>query len=300
MESSKNITRKKFTINLKEDGKNDADNSRKELQSNRNLHTTYKIQAKTNQKKNIKLARNSKSQKNLIHPTKKYLNDYEKNSLNYEKAIKMDNRTYFQYYCSLIKTKHLILSIFLPKNDYNLISIKISLLVFAFSLFFMINTIFFTDATMKNIEEDFGKYDILYHIPQIIYSTLISIVINIILKNLSLSQKKFLILKQEKDANIAKRKSKQVLKNLEITLTIFFIVGSLLIIFFWYFISCFCAVYVNTQIILIEDTFLSFCLSLIYPFFWNLIPGIFRIPALKDGEKNKKCLYQFSMFISKI
>ena len=71
-------------------------------------------------------------------------------------------------------------------------------------------------------------------------------------------------------------------------------------LFFWYFISCFCAVYYNTQIILIKSTFLSFGLSMIYPIGINLIPGIFRIPELRAEKKDKKCLYSFSQYVALI
>ena len=71
-------------------------------------------------------------------------------------------------------------------------------------------------------------------------------------------------------------------------------------LFFWYFISCFCSVYKNTQIILIKDTLISFGLSMLYPFGLNLLPGLFRIPALKDINKNKKYLYKLSGFVALI
>ena len=70
--------------------------------------------------------------------------------------------------------------------------------------------------------------------------------------------------------------------------------------FFWYFISCFCAVYINTQIILIEDSIISFGLSMAYPFALNFIPGIFRIPALRAKNKDKECLYKISAVIALI
>ena len=69
-------------------------------------------------------------------------------------------------------------------------------------------------------------------------------------------------------------------------------------LFFWYFISCFCAVYKNTQIILINDTLLSFGLSMLYPFGLNTLPGIFRIPALKAVNKNKKYLFRISGLVA--
>ena len=71
-------------------------------------------------------------------------------------------------------------------------------------------------------------------------------------------------------------------------------------IFFWYFIVCFCAVYKNTQMILIKDTLISFALTMVYPFGLNLLPGMFRIPALRAQKKDKKCLYNVSSIIALI
>ena len=47
------------------------------------------------------------------------------------------------------------------------------------------------------------------------------------------------------------------------------------------------AIYTNTQLHLIEDTLISFGLSLLYPFGFCLLPEIFRIPALLN-KKSKK------------
>jgi len=71
-------------------------------------------------------------------------------------------------------------------------------------------------------------------------------------------------------------------------------------IFFWYFISCFGAVYKNTQTTLIKDTLISFALSMVYPFDLNLFPGFFRIPALRAKDKNTKELYILSGYIALI
>ena len=228
------------------------------------------------------------------------LNDEELNNLEYEIALMLDKRTFFQYYYSLLKKKQLILFAFYPSNDYNLISVKISLFLLSFSLYFTINGFFFSDATMNKINEDNGEYNFLFQIPQILYSTLVSAVINMILKTLSLSEKQILMIKSEKDYLISQMKSNKIKTCLKIKLISFFILSFILMIFFWYFISSFCAVYKNTQIILIEDTLVSFALSMIYPFGLNLLPGIFRIPALKSVKKDKKCLYKTSKLIALI
>ena len=42
---------------------------------------------------------------------------------------------------------------------------------------------------------------------------------------------------------------------------------------------------------------MSYGLSMIYPFLIYLIPGIFRIPALRAKNKNKETLYKFSKIL---
>jgi hypothetical protein len=159
---------------------------------------------------------------------------------------------------------------------------------------------FFSDSTMNKVNEDKGAFNILFQIPQILYSSLISTIINMILKQLSLSERQILSIKKEQNFKVAQKNSNKIKAYLKIKLAIFFTLSILLIIFFWYFISCFCAVYKNTQMILIKDTLISFGLSMLYPFGLNLIPGMFRIPALRAAKKDKKTLYKFSGLVALI
>ena len=121
-----------------------------------------------------------------------------------------------------------------------------------------------------------------------------------LLKNLSLSEKDILKIKHEQSIKSTVIKSKKIEKCIKIKFFIFFIISLLLMIFFWYFISCFCAVYYNTQVILFKDTLISFGLSMLYPLGINLLPGFFRIPALRAKKKDKKCLYSFAQILSLI
>ena len=228
------------------------------------------------------------------------LNDEELNSLKYNMAIIMDQRTYFQYYWSLLKTKHIILFTFFHFNDYNLLSIKLALFLFAFSLYLTINAFFFTDKTMNRIYVDNGKYNLLYQIPQIIYSFLISTVINLLLKTLSLFEKDLLLIKKEPTQKLVHERSCEIKKRLKIKFIFFCIISLLLLFFFWYFITCFCAVYKNTQIILIKDTLVSYAITLLYPFALYLLPGVFRIPSLRAKNGDKKCLFDIGKIIAYI
>ena len=258
----------------------------------------YKSQKKDNIVINTKKTQNREINFKFIDY--KNLNDQELNTLEYEIALIYDKRTYFQYYCSLLKKKQLILFTFLPTNDYNLLTLKISLFLLSFSLYFTINGFFFSDETMHKIHEDNGAFDIIYQIPQILYSSIISAVINMILKLLSLSEKNILTLKQQNNINKCINYSKSIQRCINIKFSLFYLLSIFLLLFFWYFISCFCGVYTNTQNILIKDTLFSFALSMLYPFGLNLFPGFFRIPALRNKRGNKKCLYKISGLIALI
>ena len=153
---------------------------------------------------------------------------------------------------------------------------------------------------MHKINEDKGKFNFLWHISQIIYSAIICAIINTILKQLSLSEKRILEIKRDDNFIKANSNAKIIELFIRIKFIIFFIISILFLLFFWYFISCFCIVYNNTQILLIEDTLISFILSMIYPLGLNLIPGKFRLYALRACNKDKIYLYKFSLFVAYI
>ena len=229
--------------------------------------------------------------------SKPKLNDYELNSLSYEEALKYDKRTYMEYYLSLIRTKQLIIFSFFPTNDYNSKLIKICLFFFSFSLYYTVNALFFNDSTMHKIYKDKGAFDFLFQLPKILYSTIISAFIKKILTILSLTEKHIVEIKNEKTLELATDKMKKLIKCLTIKFSLFFIIDFLLLILFWYYISCFCAVYRNTQVYLIKNTITSFFTSLLYPFAFNIIPSLVRITALKNEKHNKACVYKISKIL---
>ena len=226
-------------------------------------------------------------------------NDDELNNLSYEKAIKFDKRTYLQYFISLLKTKHILIFLF-NSSDYNSRIIKIDLFFISFTIYYAVNALFFNDETMHKIYEDEGSFDFIYQIPQILYSTLISSIFKIILKILALSEKNILKIKQRNKIKDLENKSQNIWKCLYYKFILFFIISFIFLLFFLYYLSCFCAVFKNTQLHLIKDTIISFSLSLIYPIVLYLFPGMFRITSLRTIEKNLTLMYNFSKFLGMI
>ena len=222
-------------------------------------------------------------------------NDSELNLLEYEIALKLDKRTFFQFYKSLLRTKHLLLFAILPSNDYNSMVIKKCIFLFTFSFYYAINALFYTDSTFHTIYLEKGEYDFIYQLPKIIYSLLISFVINVIIKILSLSEKSILKFKRDETKQNTNKKMNELIESLKVRFVLFYIISNLFLFFFWFYLSCFCVVYKNTQLHLIKDTLISFSISLLYPMGLYLLPSIFRILALKVS--NSKCIYNFSKFI---
>ena len=293
-------------IKTSQDKKNYNTNSLIFINNEKNMHNNSPFRKAIITNNYIKESKNnndviSKSNKmEEVKPINYKYNDEELNSLDYHNAIKYDKRTYFQYYHSLLNIKHLLFFTFLNNNDYNIFIIKLALFIFSFSLYFSVNALFFVDKAMHNIYKSKGKLDLLSQIPHIFYSTIISSFITIVIKMLALSNKNMLKIKQINNNKKAMKESSILLGKLRIKFNLFFILSFILVLFFWYFISAFCAVYKNTQLILIENTLSSFGLSLLYPLGLNLIPGLLRIPALKSESQNQECLYKFSKIIGLI
>ena len=218
--------------------------------------------------------------------------DSELNNLPYEIAIKLDKRTYSEYYISLVKTKHPLFFSFWPAFDYNSRILKIFLFFFNFTLNFTVNALFFNDNTMHKIYIDEGSFNFIYNIPQILYSTIISAFVNGIINLLALSESNINLLRRNNNKKNIRTKAKDTIGILKIKFTFFFVINIALLVLFWFYLGCFCAVYKNTQIHLIKDTLISFGTSMIYPFGLFIIPGIFRIISLKG--KNKNIMYNFS------
>ena len=118
----------------------------------------------------------------------------------------------------------------------NSMSIKICLLFFTFALNIFVNSLFFTDDTMHKIKEDEGIFNFVYNLPITIYSTIISFIITTIINLFTFSEKVIPELKKDLENQ---QKFENLKKNLIIKFILFFVISFILLIIFWFYISCF-------------------------------------------------------------
>ena len=240
----------------------------------------------------IKNKNNNIKPDNIENNQKENLDNFELNNLEYDLAIKLDKRNFLETYLSILKREHLIFFTFLIRNDYNIVSIKFARFIFLLCTDMALNVFFFADETMHKMFLDYGKYNFIQQINQIIYSTLVSQLIELLLGYLSLTDKHFYEIKNLDNKN--KYKVFQIIKCIKIKLSFFFLFTFIMFFFYWYAISCFCSVYKNTQIAFIKDSISSFGLGLLYPFVLYLFPASLRIIALRASKFHLICLYKLS------
>ena len=256
------------------------------VDSNNNFKSFSKFES---QKKKIlnNLENNYQNKENSVS-----FNDYELNSLYYKQALQYDKRSFFQYYISLLRTKHPLLLSFCPLNDYNSRIVKISIFLLFFSIIYTINGFFFLDnSIIHKIYENGGKYNFEL---SILYSFILSHIFYLLIKYIFLSERNLTEIKYEKNADKVGDKIDNIKRCLAIKYFIFYVVGILLLMFCWYYLSSFGAVFQNTQVYLIKNTIISLSFSFIYPFIINIFPGLFRIMSLRDSNEDKILLYKIS------
>ena len=277
------------------DGKNKINDSKTKY-NNSNILITNKTNP-LNSKNKIKGDVNNQifNAIKINEKEKEQLDNYELNNLDYEQAKKLDKRSFIQIYWSLLKREHSIIFTFITKDDHNIIFVKYSRFIFLLCTDMAMNVFFFSDETMHKMFLDYGKYNFIQQIPQITYSTIISKLIEIILCYLSLTDKHYYQIKDCK--KISKSSMIGIIKCIRIKLAFFFGFTTLMFIFYWYLISCFCSVYQNTQIAFIKDSLLSFLLGNLIPFVIYLVSSLFRIFSLKSVKYKLECIYNFSNII---
>ena len=300
---NKKSIKKRNSVKIKEKNKkgfNSKINSSGKIPLKR---STIKNTILINQTNNItQIFKNKSYQKTNSYDAKlKPDTDYELNWLTYKEAIKYDKRSNCDYYGSLIKSKQLFIFTFCSFNDYNSGIIKKFMLFLSFALHYTTNALFFDESNLHQIYEDKGKFNITYQLPKILFSALIStFILRLILHFLVLTDKDILTVKSQQTLNMAINMKFQKLKYIKIKFAFFFILNFILLGLFWYYLTCFNAVYKNTQIYLIENTFISFGFSLFYPFIINIFPTMIRMCSIHSSNKNQAYCYKISQIIQLI
>ena len=216
---------------------------------------------------------------------------YDLTQLSFEEAIILDKRTFKQIYWDYLLQSQIILSHFYADLILELRYIKIILLVINCSIQFFFNCFFYTDEYISDVYHRNGVISFFSDLPKVIYSILISFIINTILKFLSYYKDDLIkIVFEENDLEMYWEKSKKILKNFYYRINIFIIIVFIFELFFWYYCTAFCAAYPNNQKLLIFSVFQDYIINLLLPFILCLFLSFLRQLSIQKKIKTLYCI----------
>jgi len=232
---------------------------------------------------------------------KNILDDFELNNLGFNDASTLDKRTCLRTYWSILLREHSALLTFLARNDYNLFYVKIERFFILFCVDMTMNGLFFVHESMHKKYSENQDLTFAQKIPQYLFTMLVSHALEVLLCFLGMTDTHVYEIK----ALPSKEKQKgekvlDILSKIRKKLVSFYCVTFILFLFFWYFISAFCAVYQNTQKIFLRDSMISFAVSLIDPFFIYGLTSLLRCISLTKLCRKKccgGCIYKISDLI---
>ena len=292
-----NYPPKKYSLNFFNNNLNLSKINNNNINKRNKKNVDTDLIDENNNNENIIKNKNDSSIQKIISKIKIVYTDYELNNFEYKYAILHDKRSFGEYYCSLIKEKNIILFSFCPRKDYNSIIIRSSIFSLSFSIYYAVNFAFFTDEILHKIYEDGGKYDVLYFLPEIIISFVISYYLTAIIKLIFLSERNIAKVRQQSSLSKAYYFSEKARKNLVIKYIIYFILGLGFLFLFWMLLSSFGAVYPNTQMFIFKNALISFAMALVYPFFIYIFPCALRMCSLNSSQKDNECVYKISKYL---
>ena len=191
--------------------------------------------------------------------------------------------------------KQLLIFTFYTYTDHNLRIVKIALFMLFLSFYFAFTALFFNDKIMREIYTYKGNTDAAIHVTNIILSSACCLIMNFLIRFISLSERDIHKIINEKNPDQRKAIAEETKKALKKKLIVLFVISGLLIVLCWYYVAAFCAVFRNSQIHYLLSVLGTFVICNLWPFVTSLIAPIFRITSLK---KEKPCMYKFSQIVS--
>ena len=254
---------------------------------------------------NIEFYKNNKTKStvdsNENKPKKKNLDNFELNNLDYYDACELDKRSCCKTYWSVLMREHAALITFFACHDYNLFYIKIQRFFILFCVDMTMNGLFFVHESMHKKYNQGENFTFVQKLPQLLFTLLGAHILEVILCYLSLTDVHVYEIKalppQEKKNG---QKIMDIISCIQRKLTAFIIFTFILFLFFWYFISVFCAVYQNTQKIYLRDSMISFAISMLDPFIIYFFTNLLRQISLSKLCRKKccgSCLFKISDLI---
>ena len=298
--------------------KNNKNNKKMNIEENysNNAIITQKGETFINKTKNQfssskKILKSEKSHENKKEKKKnKYkdididINEYLKpdyDDLDFDSAIKLDQRTFCEYYSDKLIEKQILVDTFYNKDNLRPRSIKILLFLLNINLYFVVNGLFFSDEYISELFFSNEKETFFSYFPRSIgrffYATLVGVIIGFIMDFIFVDEKKVKrIFLREKDNTMQLRyKISIIAKQINKRYIAFIVICFFISIISWYYLSCFNNVYPGVRNEWIKSSITIIIIMQMLSIIFGLLETIIR--ALSFKCKSEK-IYKLKQFFS--
>ena len=224
----------------------------------------------------------------------------EFDDMDYDDAIKKDDRKFCDYFCDKIKNNQIILNTFFLIEPLKPRTIKIILFILQIDLYLFVNGLFYNEEYISKVFH--LKKDTFYDkfqrfIENFFYAALVGIIISYVIEFFFIEEKKIKrIFKREKEnLIILKYEITQVAKSIQKRYFYFIITSFVITIFTWFHISCFNNVYPHMKLEWIIFSLIIIVGVQILSFLSCLLESILRF--LSFACKSEK-IYRLSLLLS--
>ena len=221
--------------------------------------------------------------------------------MDYDDVIDNDKRTFWQYFCEKIKDNQIIINSFFIQEIIKRKSIKIAEFIVIIDIYLLTNGLFYSDSYISEIFNSNEKETLISFIPRsidrFIYTTILINIIAYIINFFFIDEIKIkkILLRNKNNALNLRFEISEILKSIFKNIRILIIINYILIIFSWYYLSCFNNVYPNINNEWILSSIFLIVIFQILPFILTLIETTIRFASIRyESEK----LFKLSQLLS--
>ena len=221
--------------------------------------------------------------------------------MNYDDAIKKDNRTFCQYFYEKLKVNQIILNTFFIKDPLRPKPLKILLLILDIDLYLFINGLFFNEdyiSQMLGVSSDEGIFPFINRfMERFFYITLVGIIVSYIIEFFFVEEKKIKgILKREREnLIILQYEITQMIKNIGSRYNSFIIFSFVITIFTLYYVFYFNNIYPSMKGEWIKSSVIIIFIMQALSVLQSLLETCIRFIGFKT--KSEK-IYKISLLLS--
>ena len=221
--------------------------------------------------------------------------------MEFDDAIKYDNRTFCEYFWDKFKENQIIMNTFVNKENLKPVTIKVILLLLNIDLYFVVNGLFFSESYISELfhseeEEKFFSY-FPRSISRFFYTTIVGVIASTIMDCILIEEKKVKrIFMREKENHLqVKSEISLIIKSIQKNYIIFMVICFFISLISWYYASCFNNVYPGVKVEWIKSSITIMIIMQILSFLAGLLIAIIRLISFKC--KSEK-LYKLKDFFN--